>query len=87
MYKIFIKSFNAQKFMPEIYFGDIDYYIAKDNVGAYKHFNILAENWKNIIIGDIRKFYIPGNHYSSVQGKSNSKVLANMLNENMSSEI
>ena len=79
LYKIFKKSFEAQMYIPDMYFGDIDYYIAQDNTGAYKHFNLLLDNWRDNVIGNINKYYIPGDHYSAVQDTENAKILAELL--------
>lgn len=79
LYKIFKKSIEIQKFVPDPYFGNIDYYIASDNIGIYKHFEKLMGNLSEIIIGDINRYDIPGNHYSSVQSLNNAKILAKKL--------
>lgn len=79
LYKIFRHSVEAQKYNPDLFFGDLDYYIAKDNKGAYKYIEHLVDKWKDSIIGDINKFYIDGNHYSCVQNKNNAKQLAMLI--------
>lgn len=79
IFNIFKKSTKALTFIPDLYFGDIDYYIASDNKGAYKYFNLLLENWNSILVGEINKYHIPGNHYTAVQEYENAKVLGNYL--------
>ncbi len=79
LYKVFEHSIEAQKYNPDLFFGDIDYYIAKDNKGAYKYIELLVERWKDVIIGDINKVYIEGDHYSCVQNKNNAKQLAMLI--------
>lgn len=79
LYKVFKHSIEAQKYNPDLFFGDIDYYIAKGNKGAYKYIEFLVERWKDVIIGDINKVYIEGNHYSCVQNENNAKQLAMLI--------
>ena len=81
LYKVFKHSIEAQKYNPDLFFGDVDYYIAKDNKGAYKYIEHLVERWKDVIIGDINKIYIDGDHYSCVQNRSNAKRLATLINK------
>ena len=79
LYKVFRHSIEAQKYSPDLFFGDIDYYIAKGNKGAYKYVELLVERWKDVIIGDINKVYIDGDHYSCVQNENNAKQLALLI--------
>lgn len=79
LYKVFKHSIEAQKYNPDLFFGDIDYYIARGNKGAYKYVELLVERWKDVIIGDINKVYIDGNHYSCVQNENNAKELAILI--------
>ncbi|MGL5440729.1 MAG: amino acid adenylation domain-containing protein [Filifactoraceae bacterium] len=79
LYKVFKHSIEAQKYNPDLFFGDIDYYIAKDNRGAYKYIELLVDKWKDLVIGDINKIYIDGDHYSCVQNKENAKQLAMLI--------
>lgn len=79
LYKVFKHSIEAQKYCPDLFFGNIDYYIARDNKGAYKYVELLVERWKDVIIGDINKVYIDGDHYSCVQNENNAKQLALLI--------
>ena len=75
----FTHSFAALVFLPDLYFGDIRYLSSKEKEGAYGHFDLLLENWKDVCIGEFDWYEIPGDHYSCVEDKKNSAVLAGYL--------
>ncbi|HBG8283005.1 TPA: hypothetical protein KRG75_000068 [Clostridioides difficile] len=75
----FKKSYEAQHYMPNIYFGDIDYYITTNHEGAFGDFEELLKIWDSILVGKVNKKYIEGNHYSIIQDDKQVLELANML--------
>lgn len=79
LYDIFKHSVEAQKYMPELIFVDLDYYIAKDNKGLYRHIVKLSDQWKEVVIGDMKKIEINGDHYTCLQDKENAINLAKCL--------
>lgn len=81
-YRIFKHTFEAQKYVPDIYYGDIDYYITKNNLGEYKHLDLLLKNLKNIILGTINIFYIDGNHFSIIKDEECINKLSLALQSN-----
>ena len=78
-YLVFEKSYEAQHYLPNIYFGDIDYYITKNDGGIFGDFEELIKTWDPILLGNINKRYIRGNYYSIIQDTKQVKVLAKML--------
>lgn len=81
LYEIYKKTFDAQSYVPDMYFGDIDYYVSKGNVGAFQHMPILIDMWNDVIIGNINKFEIPGDHYTCIASSENAKILSEKLNQ------
>ena len=81
-YRIFKHTFEAQKYVPDIYYGDIDYYITKNNLGEYKHLDLLLKNLKNIILGTINIFHIDGNHFSIIKDEECINKLSLALQSN-----
>ena len=75
----FTHSFAALVFLPDLYFGDIRYLSSKEKEGAYGHFDLLLENWKDVCIGEFDWYEIPGDHYSCVEDKKNAAALAGYL--------
>ena len=82
-YRIFKHTFEAQKYVPDIYYGDIDYYITKNNLGEYKHLDLLLKNLKNIILGTINIFHIDGNHFSIIKDEECINKLSSALQSNI----
>lgn len=78
-YNIYVKSANSQMYQPEMYFGDINCYLAKDNQGGYRYIEHYLDSWEEIIIGQFNKHYLPGDHYSIIEDEKNMKILAKYL--------
>lgn len=76
---VYRHSFEALTYLPDLYFGDIQYLSTRDRVGAYRHFEVLIEEWKEICIGDFTLTQVPGDHYSCLEKKENAAVLARVL--------
>lgn len=77
-FPIYEKSFKALQTLPNIYFGDITYCEVEERNGAYQNFNRLTEQWNDVLLGDIEKKIIRGNHYSCM-GKKYATNLATLL--------
>lgn len=75
-FKIFKKTFNVQKQTPSPYFGNINYYIAKDNDDFFAQSFKLLKLWENAILGEIKVDYIGGNHFSCIVNHNLAKELA-----------
>jgi len=61
---------------PSPYFGNINYYIAKDNDDFFAQSFKLLKLWENAILGEIKVDYIGGNHFSCIENHNFAKELA-----------
>ena len=64
IYPIYEKSLQALQTLPNIYFGDVTYCSVKERSGAYESFSELTKKWDNILLGNVEKKVINGDHYT-----------------------
>lgn len=82
LYKIFVQSFKALNYIPDPYFGDVNYYAVKERAGLYKKFDLLIEKWDQICIGNFDIQEINGNHFTCLENEIYAKQLADLLKMN-----
>lgn len=85
-YKLFKKNYEAQKYKPDIYFGDVDYYRTTNNTGFFKNFDFMSDSLKSAIIGEVQTYSIEGNHLSIKNDLSFIKRLARFVSYNCDSK-
>ncbi|WDV47396.1 amino acid adenylation domain-containing protein [Clostridiaceae bacterium M8S5] len=86
MYKTFKQSYRAMNYLPDAYVGDIRFLYAKEVEGLFKYKHKLLENWKEMCLGDLSIIEIEGNHYTCIEDKANSLIVAKHINEALKSK-
>ncbi len=86
LYYVFKQSFQALRFIPDPYFGDIRYFSSIEKEGSFKYFDMLLNDWEDICLGEFAKIEIKGNHYSCLEEKENAVQLAVKLGEVLNNE-
>lgn len=86
LFPVYAKSLKALQIVPNLYLGDVTYCYVNEKGGLYQNISELTEKWKDVLLGNIEKRVINGNHYTCMD-KKHSLDLANLLVNEVGDDI
>lgn len=81
-YNVYLQSFRGSKVRPMVYFGDIRYLVAKEEMDfIFTDRQDTLKFWKELCIGNFEEITIEGNHITCIEEDENAFKVANKLLE------